>query len=476
MHGLILAGGSGTRFWPKSRETHPKQLLKITGSRTLIQETVERLLPLIPARNLQVITNEAYAFETCRQLLPYGFEPGQLLAEPEGKNTAVAVGLAAQMLASTYPDEVLAVFPADHVVKDPDDFHRVLREGERTAAAGHLVTLGIRPTRPETGFGYIKLGAPLKGFSQSYHVDRFVEKPDLPLALKFLQETDYYWNCGIFLWKVSTILAEIKTHLPAIHEKLAALVSHIQPTRGKYMFRVVDEKGKKLFASLPSISVDHGVLEKSAQVAVLPTQLAWSDVGSWSALEEVFAKDENGNVFTSNVVAVETRDTIIQGEDRLIAAVGVHNLVIVDTPDALLVCDKSRAQDVKKVVQIIKDRKLPQAASDSTVQKPWGTYTVLEKRPSYLVKRIDVHPGEKLSLQSHQHRSEHWTVTAGQAEVQRDGKTILLQPNESTFIPHGSKHRLGNPGKTPLTLIEIQIGESLDEDDITRYQDDYGRA
>lgn len=476
MYGVILAGGSGTRFWPKSREQSPKQLLKIVGQNTMIQSTVERLLPLIPPENIFLVTHALHAFETCHQTEGFGIPPSQLLAEPVGKNTAAAVGFAAKILHEKDPNAVMAVFPADHVIKDPEAFCEILRRGAEIADKGYLVTLGIQPTRPEEGYGYIKQGQALEGSNGVYEVERFVEKPDAKTAQKFIAEGGYSWNCGVFLWKAATILEEMQTHLPELYEKLPSIVSHTTTNKRKYDYRILDSEGEIIYDSLPFISIDNGILEKSKRVAVIPATIQWSDVGAWDALTDVAEKDADGNVFTKNVTSLDCTGSIIQGEERIIGAVGLKDMIVVDTPDALLVCDKNQAQKVKLLVNELKEKNRPEVKMGITVQKPWGSYTGLEERDRYLVKRIEVNSGERLSLQSHNHRSEHWTVVSGTALVDLDDKQITLKENESLFIPLNSKHRLANPHKTPLILIEVQMGDKVVEDDIIRYEDDYNRS
>ncbi len=476
MFGVILAGGSGTRFWPKSREQSPKQLLRIIGQNTMIQNTVERLLPLIPAENIFMVTHALHAFETCRQTEGFGISPSQLLAEPVGKNTAAAVGFAAKILHEKNPDAVMAVFPADHVIKDPKAFCDILGRAEKIAEKGYLVTLGIQPTRPEEGYGYIKQGRTLEGSKGAFEVERFVEKPDAMTAQKFIAEGGYSWNCGVFLWKVATILEEIQTHLPKLYAALPSIVAHTIENNRKYDYRLLDSEGEKIYDSLPFISIDNGILEKSKRVAVIPATIQWNDVGAWDALEDVAEKDAEGNVFTENVTPLDCTGSIIQGEGRMIGAVGLKDIIVVDTPDALLVCDKNQAQKVKLLVNKLKEKHRPEVKLGVTVQKPWGSYTGLEEKDHYLVKRIEVNSGERLSLQSHNHRSEHWTVVSGSALVDLDDKQITLKENESLFIPLKSKHRLANPHETPLILIEVQMGDKVVEEDIIRYQDDYNRC
>ena len=473
MHAVIIAGGSGTRFWPKSRENLPKQLLNIAGQETLIQNTVGRISPVIPVENIWVITNEQHAFETCYQLKKMGVPPSQLLTEPIARNTAAAIGYSAKILSQRNPDAIMAVFPADHVITTIEPFLKLLKQAETIANENHLVTLGIKPTSPETGYGYIKQGKAIE--ENSFKVDRFIEKPDKLTAEKYLKEGSYYWNSGIFVWKVSTLLNEISLYLPKLHEQLEELTSNTAPIKGKYPYQKLSESGKKIFHSLESVSIDHGVMEKSTNVAVLPAEIEWNDVGTWTSLAEISKNDSHGNVINGNVVSVENSDSIIQAENRLVAALGLKGIIVVDTPDALLVCPKERAQDVKKIVEQIKSEKRSEASTSTSQTRPWGSYTILHKETNYLVKRIEVLPGESLSLQSHNHRSEHWTVVSGVAQVQIEEILQTLQTNQSIEIPKGAKHRLANLDESSLIIIEVQLGDKLDEDDITRYEDKYGR-
>ena len=473
MHAVIIAGGSGTRFWPKSRENLPKQLLNISGQETLIQNTVGRISSIISAENIWVITNEQHAFETCYQLKKMGFPPSQLLTEPIARNTAAAIGYSAKILSQRNPDAIMAVFPADHVITTIEPFLKLLKQAETIANENHLVTLGIKPTSPETGYGYIKQGKAIE--ENSFKVDRFIEKPNKLTAEKYLKEGSYYWNSGIFVWKVSTLLNEISLYLPKLHEQLEELTSNTDPIKGKYPYQKLSESGKKIFHSLESVSIDHGVMEKSTNVAVLPAEIGWNDVGTWTSLAEISKNDSRGNVINGNVVSVENSDSIIQAENRLVAALGLKNIIVVDTPDALLVCAKERAQDIKKIVEKIKLEKRPEVRATTSETRPWGSYTILHKETNYLVKRIEVLPGESLSLQSHNHRSEHWTVVSGVAQVQIEETLQTLQTNQSIEIPKGAKHRLANLDESSLIIIEVQLGDKLDEDDITRYEDKYGR-
>jgi mannose-1-phosphate guanylyltransferase len=348
MHAVIIAGGSGSRFWPKSRENLPKQLLSIVGQKTMIQNTVGRITPVIPVENMWVITNEQHAFETCYQLKDFGFSPSQLLTEPVARNTSAAIGYSAKILSQSNPDAIMAIFPADHVINTTEPFLKLLKQAETIANENHLVTLGIKPTSPETGYGYIKQGKIIK--ENYFKVDRFIEKPDKLTAEKYLKEGRYYWNSGIFVWKVSALLNEISLYLPKLHEQLEELAFNTAPIKGKYPYQTLSASGKKVFHSLESISIDHGVMEKSNKVIVLPADIEWNDVGTWTSLAAISKNDSHRNVISGNVVSIDNSDSIIQADNRLVAALGLKNIILIDTPDALLVCAKERAQDIKKFV------------------------------------------------------------------------------------------------------------------------------
>ena len=473
MHAVIIAGGSGTRFWPKSRENLPKQLLNIAGHGTMIQNTLDRIKPVIPAKNTWVITNEQHALETCKQLKTSGFSPSQLLTEPIARNTAAAIGYSTKILSQENPNAIIAVFPADHIITTIEPFWELLKQAETIASKNYLVTLGIKPASPETGYGYIKQGKAIEG--NSFKVDQFIEKPNKITAEKYLKENGYYWNSGMFVWKASILLEEISIHLPKLHEQLEELANNTIQTKGKYPYQKFNESGKKSFFSLESISVDHGVMEKSNKVAILPAEITWSDVGTWTSLAEISKKDQEGNVIKGNVISIENNNSIFQAGNRLVAALGLKDIVVVDTPDALLVCPKERTQEIKKIVGQIKLEKRAEASTSISETRPWGNYTILQKESNYLVKRIEVLPSESLSLQSHNHRSEHWTIVSGTAQVQIEETAQTLYADQSIEIPKGAKHRLTNPGQTNLIIIEVQLGNKLDENDITRYEDKYGR-
>lgn len=468
MYGVVLAGGSGTRFWPLSREEYPKQLLKIFGNQTLIQATLSRVSDLIPSSQIYIVTNPQQAEQIRFQLDP-GADGPHFISEPIGRNTAAAIGLAAIQLRKKFQDGVMVVLSADHFIRQPQAFIDALRVGESLANEGHLVTLGAKPTRPETGYGYIQNGKPFAGQPNASTVQRFVEKPNRETAEQYLRQDNYFWNTGIFLWKVSTILQEIKRFVPELAEGL----SEVDQMLGTG--READTLGQ-IYPGLPSISIDYAVLEKSDRLAVIQTDMGWEDVGSWSALDEVIERDADGNIITGNVVNVDSRDSIVYGNKRVIAVVGLKDIVVADTEDATLICGKERAQEVKKVVEALKKRNGDEHRIHRTVVRAWGTYTVLEEGPDYKIKRIMVNPRSRLSLQMHHKRSEHWVVVSGTARVTCGESVYTIHANQSTFVPMGVKHRLENPADEPLQIIEVQSGNYLGEDDIVRYQDDYGRV
>lgn len=461
----ILAGGIGSRFWPLSRATTPKQLLKVVGDESLLKSTIKRLKPLIPPERVLVVTN-AHQAEIIRLHLSYdgvSMSP-EYCIEPMGRNTAPAIGLAAVELMRQDPEAVMAVLPADHIIEDGKSFREAVRAGVSAALEGHLVTFGIVPTSPETGYGYIKASKKafmkIDGFGVR-KVERFVEKPDIKRAKEYLRRGGYYWNSGIFIWKASRILEEIKTHLPQVYRKLGE----------------IREGGdiNAAYAGMTDISIDHGILEKASGVVVLPATFAWSDMGSWSSFGDVIPPDRDGNIKKGRVVDIGSTNSVILGCDRVVATIGLKDMILVDTPDATLVCPKDNAQAVKEVVGVLKKKGYTEHEFHRTVDRPWGSYTLLEQGAGYKIKKIIVVPGRRLSLQTHARRSEHWVVISGTARVQRGEETVDVGINQSTYIPRGVKHRLENRGETPLEIIEVQSGEYVEEDDITRYDDDFKR-
>lgn len=460
---VILAGGSGTRLWPISREQLPKQFLSIDGDHTLLEATINRLQPLVTRDNVLIVTKKDYAQgEAYHALCAY-----QTLLEPAGRNTAPAIALAAAWLTRNGDDPVMVVLPADHVIKDSARFQLSLKAAVDAALAGKLVTFGITPSRPDTGFGYIQAGAAEAG-SNVLAVQRFAEKPDAATAERFLEEGGYYWNSGMFVWRASTILQEVAEHLPEVTAVLHTITAAWD--NGASPAAIAEH-----FPRMPNISIDYGVLEKTDNVSLIPCDIGWSDVGSWDAVHEVSDKDEGNNATQGNVIAVDCRNSLIHSNKRLVSAIGVEDLNIIETADAVLITKRGDSQRVREVVDILKGNNAQEHKYHLTVQRPWGSYTVLEEESDFKMKRITVKPGERLSLQRHQHRSEHWIVVSGTATVIRDDEEITVSKNQSTYIPIGSKHRLENRGRIPLQMIEVQVGEYLDEDDIERFEDSYGR-
>ena len=466
VHAVILAGGSGSRLWPLSRQNLPKQFLALDGDATLLQTTINRLSPVIDNKNVLIVTQEAHAKgEAYHALLPY-----QTVFEPIGRNTAPAIALAAAYLMDDGNDPVMVVLPADHIIKDEVQFREHLNVAIAAAESGKLITFGIQPNRPDTGFGYIKAHRGNVS-SDVYAVDRFTEKPDEKTAEKFLQEGNYYWNSGMFVWRASAILAEIQQYLPAVYSVVQTIVAE---SRALGSFQQAVEKH---FAAMPSISIDYGVLEKSSRVSLIPCEIGWNDVGSWQAVHEISAQDKNGNALQGNVVAVDCKNSLIRAEKRLVAAIGIEDICVIETADAVLISKSDQTQRVREVVDILQARGATEHIFHAKVNRPWGSYTVLEEdQDGFKIKRIEVAPGARLSLQSHRQRSEHWVVVSGTATVTNGEAVITVKKNESTYIPIGTKHRLENLGSEPLHIVEIQVGAYLGEDDIQRYEDNYGRG
>jgi len=461
---VILAGGSGSRLWPLSRQHLPKQFLALDGPASLLQTTINRLSPVINAKDVLIVTQESHAKgEAYHALLPY-----QALYEPTGRNTAPAIALAAAYLAANGADPVMVVLPADHIIKDEVRFREHLNIAIKAAESGKLMTFGIQPTRPDTGFGYIK--AHRTGDPEVCEVDHFTEKPDLATAERFLKEGGYYWNSGMFVWRASVILVEVQRYLPAVHQVIQDIIAE---SRAGGTFQQAVEKH---FRNMPSISIDYGVLEKSDRVSLIPCDIGWNDVGSWQAVHEISAKDEDGNALQGNVISLGCKNSLIRAEKRLVAAIGVEDLCVIETADAVLISKSDQSQRVREVVDTLQHRGSTEHIYHAKVNRPWGNYTVLEEdRDGFKIKRIEVAPGARLSLQSHKRRSEHWVVVSGTATVTNGDEVITVQKNQSTYIPIGTKHRLENLGNEPLHIVEIQVGDYLGEDDIQRYEDHYGR-
>ncbi len=461
---VILSGGSGTRLWPVSREAYPKQFLPLVGEDTMLQATWKRVAQIAGAAPI-VVANQEHRFMAAEQLRECNVTPQALILEPIGRNTAPAIAIAALQALAGGNDALLLVLPSDHVVRDEKAFHDAVAQAAAAADTGKLVTFGIVPTAPETGYGYIKAA---KGDGVR-PVERFVEKPDLDTARQYVSSGEYFWNSGMFLFKASRYLAELERLQPAI---LAASRAALEKASRDSDFIRLDADA---FAASPNDSIDYAVMEKTADAAVVPLDAGWNDVGSWSALWEVSDKDSNGNAWHGDVIAVDCRNSYAYGS-RLITMVGLDDVVVVETDDAVFVGHKDRVQHVKEIVAQIKRDGRSEAAAHRKVYRPWGAYDSIDNGSRFQVKRITVKPGATLSLQMHHHRAEHWIVVSGTAEVTRGEEVILLTENQSTYIPLGVTHRLKNPGKLPLELIEVQSGSYLGEDDIVRFEDQYGRV
>jgi mannose-1-phosphate guanylyltransferase/mannose-6-phosphate isomerase len=469
LHPVVLSGGSGTRLWPLSRQDRPKQFLALVGERSLYQETVLRAGGLPAVQAPITVCSEAHRFTVGEQLQAIGVESGGIVLEPVARNTAPAIALAALHAAAWDPEAVLLVMPADHLIEDEAAFRDAVSRAVELAGAGWLVAFGITPDYAETGYGYIRRGEALG--EAGFRIERFVEKPDRPTAEQYLADGGYAWNSGMFLFRATRYLEELGTHAPSI---LQAARQAYGSAGADLDFIRVDAEA---FAASPSDSIDYAVMEKTDRAAVVPVSCGWSDIGSWSSLWSVAERDDAGNRTDGDVIAVDTRGSLVRAsERRLIATVGVDDLVIIDTADATLVARKDRVQDVKAVVDALKAAGRSEHLFHRKVYRPWGSYDSIGVGPRFQVKRIMVKPGAALSLQKHTHRAEHWVVVSGVAEVTCDERVFELRENESTYIPRGSVHRLRNRGSEPVELIEVQSGSYLGEDDIVRLEDVYGRS
>jgi mannose-1-phosphate guanylyltransferase/mannose-6-phosphate isomerase len=463
---VILSGGAGTRLWPLSRELHPKQLLPIIGTHTMLQETVLRLNGLDVGPPI-VVCNETHRFLVAEQLRTISQAPRAIVLEPVGRNTAPAIALAAHAaLAADEGDSLLLVLPADHVIRDVAAFHAAVEIGAAAAREGKLATFGIVPNAPETGYGYIRRGERTGG---TYRIAEFVEKPEVDRAKKFLSTGEYYWNSGMFLFRARRYLEELERYAPDIAS--VCRNSFAGAARDLDFTRVV----ASAFESCRSESIDYAVMEKTADAVVIPLDAGWNDVGSWASLHAVCDHDSSGNSLIGDVVVEDTQNSYVYSESRLVATLGLRDYVVVETKDAVLVAPKDRVQDVKKLVARLKSAKRYEHALHREVFRPWGSYDSIDNGERFQVKRLMVRPGGVLSLQMHHHRAEHWVVVSGTARITRGEETFLLEENQSTYIPVGVRHRIENPGRIALHIIEVQSGSYLGEDDIVRYEDRYGR-
>ncbi|MEN6414785.1 MAG: mannose-1-phosphate guanylyltransferase/mannose-6-phosphate isomerase [Veillonellales bacterium] len=457
---IILAGGGGTRLFPLSRACFPKQFLQIDQGKSLLVQTVERFKLLVKAADLVIVTNQAYFHHVKTELAACGAAEAHILLEPVGRNTAPAIALAARYCLDELGagrDEVLFVTPSDHIIKPVESFVRSVRQAAALAVRDKVVTFGIQPDKPETGYGYIQAG---KAIEIGYEVESFKEKPDQATAEEYLAAGNYYWNSGMFAFTVGCVMEELQSYQPEIYQlamaPLADVLAH--------------------FSEMPTISIDYAVAEKSRRTAIIPFAAYWNDIGSWDAIYEVLGKDEAGNALQGDCLPIDCTNSLMLGRSRLIAGIGLEDVLVVETDDVILVAKKGESQKVKDLVGELKARGRREASEQTTMYRPWGSYTVLGEGPGYKMKKIVVNPGEQLSLQLHYHRSEHWIVIGGTAKVTVGDRVQMVHENESIFVPQTTKHRLENPGKIPLAIIEVQNGSYLGEDDIVRFEDIYGRA
>lgn len=461
-YALILCGGSGTRLWPLSRTLRPKQLLPLNGDKTLLQQTTVRLLDHIPASNLYTVTHEDHKFEVKGQLGEVAPDAvPNVMAEPCARNTLPAIAWAVSEIHEKDPEAIIGVFASDHAIDNQIAFVDAWKSAEAVAEDDYLVLLGIKPHEPATGYGYIKPAEEIVGGNMPvYDVEQFIEKPDLVKAKQYLAD-GYLWNSGMFVFKASAFMQMFKKHQPEMAQQLA---------------NMSDEKFAEDYAALTNISIDYGLAEQAEKVAVVPVDMAWSDLGSWDSIYKKQEKDNDNNVFHGDVFTQDTKNSLLWTESGLLATVGLDNIVVVQTEDATLICDRNKTEEIKSLVARVKEHNPELAYIHVTAHRPWGTYTVLEEGSNFKIKRIVVKPGNRLSLQMHHHRSEHWVVVSGMARVTNGENEFFVRPNESTFIPAGCQHRLENPGVFDLVMIEVQSGDYVGEDDIVRFDDQYGRT
>ena len=470
---IVLSGGAGSRLWPLSRERHPKQLIRLAGEHTLLQATARRLAALDRSEAPIVVCGDAHRFMVAEQLAAIDVAPSAIVLEPVARSTAPAVAAAAlEALAQGREGEepVLLVLPADHVIRDGARFGSAVRAAVGEARTGKLVTFGVVPTRPETGYGYIRAGAPSGLGGEARIVDEFVEKPDAGRAAAWIEARGWFWNSGMFAFGAMRYLRELEAHAPSVRDAVQA--AHDNAVAERAFVRL----DAAAFAESPAVSVDHAIMEHTANAVMVPMDAGWSDIGSWDSVSALFDRNDAGNATQGDVVLEEVRDSYVRGGDRLVAAVGVSDCVIVDTADAVLVAHKSAVQEVRKVVERLDGAGRDESRVHRKTHRPWGSYEVVHGGEGFKVKQVTVNPGQRLSLQMHHHRAEHWIVVRGLARVTRGDETFIVAESQSTYIPRQVRHRLENPGSGPLEVIEVQSGAYLGEDDIVRFEDAYGRA
>ncbi|MFA5199548.1 MAG: mannose-1-phosphate guanylyltransferase/mannose-6-phosphate isomerase [Candidatus Omnitrophota bacterium] len=458
-YAVILAGGIGSRFWPFSRELEPKQFMKIIGETSLLQSTIGRLKGVITGRNIFIVTNNIYFYEVKDQIDKFGIPDQNIILEPTGKNTAPAIALCAKLIKRMDKDAVLLVLPSDHYIKNVDNFKNTLKKAIACAKQDLLVTIGVKPVSPSTGYGYIMAGSKNKGYIR---VDKFLEKPSLEKANKYFKDKRFYWNSGMFVWKASVFLDEVRKYLPKLYANLGQISSMADVSR--------------VWPRIVPISVDYGIMERSKRIALIPSNFYWTDLGSWDALSEIFPKDRSGNIASSDTFNLDSQGVCVFARgNRLVSTIGIKDTVIADTPDALLVCNRHRTQDVKKLVDKLKILKRKERQVHLTERRPWGSFTVLQEGKGFKIKIIEIAPKKRLSLQRHKSRAEHWVVVYGMAKVTSGKKISFVRSNQSIYISKGKKHRLENTTKQAVRIVEVQTGNYVQEDDIERFADDFQR-
>lgn len=456
-YAVILAGGVGSRFWPFSRELEPKQFMKIIGDNSLLQSTLERIKGVVPFNNIFIVTNNIYFYEVKAQITKFCIPDKNIILEPQGKNTAPAVGLCAKLISKIDKDALLLILPADHYIRNLNNFRRTLKRAIACAKKNFLVTIGIKPNLPSVGYGYIRVKSKKDGY---FVVDKFLEKPSLVKANQYFKNKHFYWNSGIFIWKASVLLDEIRKYLPKLYSNLELInsVSDIP----------------KIWPAIEPISVDYGIMESSKRIALIPADFYWTDLGSWDSLAEILPKDKKGNIASADTFNLNSEGTCVFSKgNRLISIIGLKDIVIADTPDALLVCDRNKTQDVKKLVASLESLKRKERLVHLTERRPWGSFTILQESLGFKIKLIEIDPGKRLSLQRHKSRAEHWVVVSGKVKITIGRKVFIADTNQSVYVPMGVMHRLENLTKMPVRIVEVQTGSYLGEDDIERFEDDF---